>query len=109
LTSSFRDLELKKLEALDTAFFSGMAKDQPNLADPLSTDWHDLFQKDKIHGVLKVAANNRDSVNSLLAKIKGILGNTVTDVPGKSAPTIAISRVDGQVRSKEKGLNGHEQ
>lgn len=103
-------LNLDKLTQSDPAFAGGMAKDQENLNDPASTSWDDLFKTPSlIHGILKVAGNSPEMVDTKLNAIKTILGSTIVDIPATSAPTTVKSRVDGQVRPKEQKLNGHEQ
>ena len=91
----------------------GMAKNQGTLNDPDPTKWDPPFDFDgksgRIHGLLKVAGDSTDSVDKKLNAIKLDLGDTIKDVASPSSPTLISSRIDGQVRPKEKGLNGHEQ
>ena len=113
---SDESLELDILEDSDPAFFGGMAAD--NLNDPRSNDPRiDPLFKDTsvIHGIIKIAANSSDLaksqtlVNSQLDAIKKILGHPtiIADIPARSLPSTANSRVDGQVRPAP--VRGHEQ
>lgn len=87
-----------------------MKKDQGNLNDPLPDKWDDIFKTNiPIHGLLKVAGSSIEKVDEKLNAIKSVLGSTIVDIPATSAPTTVQSRIDGQVRPKEKNLNGHEQ
>ena len=105
-------LGLTKVAASDAAFSGGMAADGSNLNDPAVANWDPLFKTTSpIHGVIKVAGSDASVVNSKLIAIQAILkvGTVITDIPGQSLPMTVNSRIDGQVRPKEKGLNGHEQ
>ena len=113
-------LSLNNLQNFDSAFFKGMAKDilkgkpkdGPNeLNDLPVAEWDPLFNTDPIHGLLKVAGNSQEIVNSKLGEIKSILGHpsNIADIAGQSLPTSTNSRVDGHVRPKEQRLSGHEQ
>ena len=97
-----------------------MATDTPgltNLNDPPQTSWDPLFNtttttsKTPIHGVIKVAGSSLEIVNNKLTDIKNTLNypTLIVDIAGNSLPTNDNSRVDGQVRPKSQGLNGHEQ
>lgn len=89
-----------------------MAQDGPDhLFDPPAADWDPLFNTTPIHGILKIAAESQESVDSKMDDIKRILGhpNVIADIPASSLPTAQNSRLDGQVRPKEEGLKGHEQ
>ncbi|ERF74220.1 hypothetical protein EPUS_03410 [Endocarpon pusillum Z07020] len=106
-----RGLDLDNLTTSDPAFAAGMARDGPeNLNDPAPTSWDPLFNASPIHGILKVAGHCQEIVNSKLDEIKKILGypNIIADIAAQSLPTSANSRVDGQVRPKDQGLNGRE-
>ena len=113
-------LSLDNLQNSDPAFFKGMAKDIPKgkpkdgpneLNDPPVAEWDPLFNTDPIHGLLKVAGNSQEIVDSRLGEIKSILGHPsiIADIAGQSLPTSTNSRLDGHVRPKEQRLNGHEQ
>ena len=109
-------LELAKLEESDPAFYLGMAKDGPDsLNDPIVKNWDPLFQhtsSDTMHGLLKVAGSDPAIINAKLHSIKTDLGYSsgiIGEIAGQSLPTTKNSRVDGQVRPKEKKLNGREQ
>jgi hypothetical protein len=105
-------LGLSKLKLSDPDFFDGMAKASKDLADPPKEQWDPLFNSTTpIHGVLKVAGGSPEMVDSKLNDIKSILGHPtlIVDIAGRSLPTTANSRVDGHVRPKDQGLNGHEQ
>lgn len=105
-------LDLGNLTTSDPAFAAGMATDGPkNLNDPAPASWDPLFNTTPIHGILKVAGSSPEIVNSKLDGIKSILGypTIIADIAAQSLPTSANSRVDGQVRPKDQGLNGHEQ
>ncbi|KAL9045577.1 MAG: hypothetical protein Q9214_001401 [Letrouitia sp. 1 TL-2023] len=95
----------------DPAFAAGMAAED-KLNDPPVARWDPLFKATTpVHGVIKVAGSDPDMVNSRLVLIQLILklGTLITDIAGQSPPTSVSSRIDGQVRPKDKGLNGHEQ
>ena len=109
---------LNGLAQSDPAFAAGLAKDGPaNLNDPAPANWDPLFrpaegaQRTRIDGMLKVAGDSRDSVNTKLDDIKNILGfpTIIHDIAAQSLPTTTNSRVNGVVRPKAQGLNGHEQ
>ncbi|KAK3356647.1 hypothetical protein B0T25DRAFT_537124 [Lasiosphaeria hispida] len=95
----------------DPAFYRGMKRDGPmNLSDPPTTNWDRLFQQE-IHGVLKVAGSDETQVEDRLDQIKGVLGygtGVIADIVGDSAPTKAISRVDGASKPHEGLAWGHE-
>ena len=90
----------------------GMAIDGPkNLNDPPQSKWDDLFKVATIHGLLKVAGNSAAIIESKLNDIKSVLGHStvIKDIAGLSPPTRVNSRLDGQVRPRKDGKNGHEQ
>ena len=96
----------------DPAFAAGMAVDGPkNLNDPPLAKWDPLFNTDPVHGILKVAGNSPEIVNSKLDDIKSILGHPtiIADIAAQSPPTTTNSRLDGQVRPRDQDLKGHEQ
>ena len=105
-------LSLNNLKLSDPAFDMGMAIDGPrNLNDPPHSTWDPLFNIAPIHGLLKVAGNCTDIIESKLNDIKSILGHptVIKDIAGQSPPTSVDSRLDGQVRPWEQRMNGHEQ
>ncbi len=91
------ELELSRIGTSDKAFALSMA-DDPNLNDPLPSEWDDPFKtRPPIHGVFKVAGNKPTIVEEHLKRIKTILGATIVDA----------AKVVGAVRD---GSNkGHEQ
>ncbi|KAK0642165.1 hypothetical protein B0T16DRAFT_449408 [Cercophora newfieldiana] len=95
------------LEKSDPAFYTGMKKDGPkSLFDPPVTRWDPLFQAN-IHGVLKVAGSDKDQVESRLKQLKEALGydsGVIVDIPARSPPTDALSRVDGAAEKRSERL-----
>ena len=90
----------------------GMGVDGPkNLNDPPHSDWDPLFTVAPIHGLLKVAGNSLEIVESKLNDIKSVLGHPtiIKDIAGQSPPTSVNSRIDGHVRPREDHMNGREQ
>ena len=89
-----------------------MAKDKDALADPPKDKWDLLFNSTTpIHGAHKVAGVNSKMVDSRLNDIKSILGHPtlIINIAGQSLPATTNSRVDGHMRPKDQGLNGHKQ
>ncbi|EXJ62099.1 hypothetical protein A1O7_02532 [Cladophialophora yegresii CBS 114405] len=104
------DLKLAKIKISDPAFFLGMKQEDPSkMHDPPLEEWHPLFGQD-IHGLLKIAGSDPAIINTKLHNIKAILGHgtVINDIVYSSEPTTENSRVDGQVRPKDKQLNGRE-
>ena len=76
-----------------------MREDGPNnLNDPPLDQWDRLFNNTTIHGLLKIAGSSDKIVNDELEQIKLILGNTIKDIDGTSAPTTTKSKVEGNTR-----------
>jgi hypothetical protein len=90
-----------------------MAADQTFLKDPPIGDWDKLFKSEStpIHGMLKVAGSDKDQVEIKLQAILKVLqhGTVTLDVAETSPPMTEKSRINGNVRPKERGLNGKEQ
>ena len=89
-----------------------MAKDgEKNLNDPPKDKWDPLFKSNPIHGILKVAGESPETIQKKLDEVKGILGypHVIADIPAQSPPANVDSRLDGRLRPREKGLQGHEQ
>ena len=89
-----------------------MAKDKDALVDPPKDKWDPLFNsRTPIHGGLEVAGSSLEMVSSKFNDIKSILGHPtlIVDIPGRSLPTTANSRVKGHIRPKDQGLDGREQ
>ena len=106
------NLNLTSLKLSDPAFDMGMTVDGPrNLNDPDVDEWHHLFSKHRIHGLLKVAGSCADEVEKKLNEIKSVLGHStvIKDIAAQSAPTSVNSRVDGQLRPYALKRHGHEQ
>jgi hypothetical protein len=99
---------LKRIATTDPAFFNGMSSKEGGLLDydPPKESWDSLFQNPAlIHGLLKVAGNDKTQVDAKLRAILDVLKhNTVTiDVPGTSLPTTEPSRVEGWTRPGHRG------
>jgi hypothetical protein len=83
-----------------------------SLNDPPQDTWDELFKSpgkedenwlQRIHGVLKISGSTQGLVQEHLDEIRAVLGTTIHEVPGTSAPTKFTSRVDGSVREKYRG------
>ncbi|KAJ7698702.1 dye-decolorizing peroxidase precursor [Mycena rosella] len=63
----------------DVPFAGGQAVD-PNLGDPGTTNWVPEFVGTNIHGVILLASDTLDNINSQLASLKSALGDSVTEI-----------------------------
>ncbi|KAJ6616414.1 fungal peroxidase [Mycena sp. CBHHK59/15] len=64
----------------DSAFAGGQFKDLNALGDPGSANWVPQFAGTSIHGVILLASDTLDNVNSQLASLKTSLGSSITEV-----------------------------
>ena len=104
MTSTGRSLDLKYLSLSDPAFDLGMGDDGPdNLNDPPVDRWDDLFTKNTIHGLLKVAGSDSKIIHDKLEHLKRILGwsQVIIDIEGTSPPGITKSILEGNTRRGE--------
>ncbi|KAJ7089327.1 hypothetical protein B0H15DRAFT_780120 [Mycena belliarum] len=64
----------------DTAFSNGQAADNGTLGDPGTKNWVPQFVGTKIHGVILLASDTVDNINTELHIIQNALGNSVTEI-----------------------------
>ncbi|KIK63492.1 hypothetical protein GYMLUDRAFT_241962 [Collybiopsis luxurians FD-317 M1] len=79
----------------DSLFSNGQLSDAPNLGDQTG-NWVSAFAGTNIHGVLLLASDTVDNVNSLLAQIQTTLASSISEV----------YRIQGQARPGDQA--GHE-
>nr|WAW38298.1 DyP-type peroxidase [Mycena epipterygia] len=64
----------------DTPFGGGQLKNIASLGDPGTTNWVPQFIGTSIHGVILLASNTVDNINSELASLQSALGDSITEV-----------------------------
>ncbi|KAJ7126012.1 fungal peroxidase [Mycena epipterygia] len=64
----------------DAAYTSGQLANIANLNDPGTTNWVPQFIGTSIHGVMLLASNTVDNINTQLASLKSALGDSITEV-----------------------------
>ncbi|KAJ7512499.1 fungal peroxidase [Mycena galericulata] len=64
----------------DPLFSVGQAVNASNLGDPGTTNWVPQFVGTSIHGVILLASDTVDNINSTLASLQSKLGNSITEI-----------------------------
>jgi len=80
----------------DSAFTGGQFKDASSIGDPGTSQWVPGFAGTNVHGVFLLASDTIKNVHDELARIKSILGNSISE----------IHRVHGAARPGDQ--EGHE-
>ncbi|KAK7466222.1 dye-decolorizing heme-containing peroxidase [Stygiomarasmius scandens] len=80
----------------DSAFTGGQFKDASSIGDPGTSQWVPGFAGTNVHGVFLLASDTVKNVHDELARIKSILGNSISE----------IHRVHGAARPGDQ--EGHE-
>lgn len=64
----------------DSLFTAGQEADASALGDPGTTNWVTQFVGHGIHGVILLASDTLDNINTELANIQSIFGDSITEV-----------------------------
>ncbi|KAJ6578622.1 fungal peroxidase [Mycena sp. CBHHK59/15] len=64
----------------DSAFANGQLADLTNLGDPGSTNWVPQFVGTNIHGVILLASDTLNNINSELDSLKSAMGSSMTEI-----------------------------
>ncbi|KAJ7098359.1 dye-decolorizing peroxidase precursor [Mycena epipterygia] len=64
----------------DPDFTAGQFANAANLNDPGTTNWVPQFRGTNIHGLMLIASDTVDIINSTLANVTSILGDSITEV-----------------------------
>ncbi|KAJ7484458.1 fungal peroxidase [Mycena latifolia] len=64
----------------DTAFANGQAADNGTLGDPGTKNWVPQFVGTKIHGVILLASDTVDNINTQLHHVQAALGDSITEI-----------------------------
>lgn len=84
LNIAFSHTGLLALNVIDTlgdlAFTEGQLANANGLGDPGTTNWVPQFVGTNIHGVILLASDTVDNINTTLAKLTKSLGNSITEI-----------------------------
>ncbi|KAJ7339697.1 fungal peroxidase [Mycena albidolilacea] len=64
----------------DTAFAAGQVNDVKNLSDPGTVNWVPQFVGTNIHGVILLASDTEDNINSTLSSLQSTLGDSISEI-----------------------------
>jgi hypothetical protein len=64
----------------DPPFAAGQVNDVKNLSDPGTANWVPQFVGTNIHGVILLASDTEDSINSTLANLQSTLGDSISEI-----------------------------
>ncbi|KAJ6501276.1 fungal peroxidase [Mycena vulgaris] len=64
----------------DSVFAGGQAADNGNLGDPGTQNWVPQFVGTRIHGVILLASDTVDNINTKLHNVQTALGNSITEI-----------------------------
>ncbi|KAJ7885114.1 fungal peroxidase [Mycena olivaceomarginata] len=67
-------------ELNDSAFSGGQLQDISSLGDPGTTNWVPEFVAGHIHGVILLASDTVDNINSTLSGLQSKLGTSITEI-----------------------------